>query len=65
MEYLGIVTTQIFLQEIVPGVYLGPYASAGKKMAANLKATGITHIVCVRFSHKLDNVCKYSGNMYI
>ena len=35
-------------QEIVPGVYLGPYASAGKKMAASLKASGITHIVCVR-----------------
>ena len=43
----------ILLQEIVPGVYLGPYASAGKKMAANLKAAGITHIVCVRFSHTL------------
>ena len=38
------------LQEIVPGVYLGPYASAGKKMAASLKSVGITHIVCVRFS---------------
>jgi len=36
------------MQEIVPGVYLGPYASAGKKMAASLKSAGITHIVCVR-----------------
>jgi len=36
------------MQEIVPGVFLGPYASAGKKMAESLKTAGITHIICVR-----------------
>ena len=40
----------LVIQEIVPGLYLGPYASAGKKMAASLKSAGITHIVCVRLS---------------
>ena len=48
------------VQEIVPGVYLGPYASAGKKMAASLKSVGITHIVCVRLSY-IDTVY----NLYI
>lgn len=36
------------MQEIVPGLYLGPYASAGKKNLAKLEQTGITHIICVR-----------------
>jgi len=36
------------MQEIIPGVYLGPYASAGKKNLDALKHHGITHIVCVR-----------------
>jgi len=36
------------MQEIVPGVFLGPYASAGKKRFDDLKAAGITHVVCVR-----------------
>ena len=35
-------------QEIVPGVYLGPYAAAGKKNLSKLESVGITHIVCVR-----------------
>lgn len=36
------------MQEIVPGVFLGPYASAGRKAEPELKAKGITHVVCVR-----------------
>jgi len=36
------------MQEIVPGVYLGPYASAGKKKCDDLKSAGITHVLCVR-----------------
>ena len=48
------------VQEIVPGVYLGPYASAGKKMAASLKSVGITHIVCVRLSY-IDTVYILDG----
>lgn len=36
------------MQEIVPGVYLGPYAAAGKKNLSKLESVGITHIVCVR-----------------
>lgn len=36
------------MQEIVPGVFLGPYASAGKKMREELKSAGITHVLCVR-----------------
>ena len=36
------------MQEIVPGLYLGPYAAAGKKNLGKLEQTGITHIICVR-----------------
>ncbi|GFN99174.1 serine/threonine/tyrosine-interacting protein [Plakobranchus ocellatus] len=36
------------MQEIVPGVYLGPYASAMKTKLDNLLAHGITHIICIR-----------------
>lgn len=36
------------MQEILPGLYLGPYASAMKNQLQNLKKAGITHIVCVR-----------------
>ena len=36
------------MQEIVPGVYLGPYAAAGKKNLARLEQVGISHVVCVR-----------------
>ncbi|KAL5009119.1 hypothetical protein ScPMuIL_014700 [Solemya velum] len=36
------------MQEIVPGLYLGPYAAAMKCKFNILKGFGITHIVCVR-----------------
>eukprot|EP00041_Stephanoeca_diplocostata_P017086 m.339974 g.339974 ORF g.339974 m.339974 type:complete len:215 (+) comp20588_c0_seq17:275-919(+) len=36
------------MQEIVPGIYLGPYACARSDQLPVLKAKGITHIVCVR-----------------
>jgi len=36
------------MQEIVPGLYLGPYAAAGKKNFSRLETAGVTHVVCVR-----------------
>jgi len=36
------------MQEIIPGLFLGPYAVATKSKLADLKMAGITHIVCVR-----------------
>jgi len=36
------------MQEIVPGLFLGPWAAAGKKNLSRLQSAGITHIVCVR-----------------
>lgn len=38
------------MQEIVPGVFLGPYAAAMKSKLGDLKAHGITHIICIRQS---------------
>ena len=50
-QLIGLVPWTWFCpKEIVPGVFLGPYASAGKKMAESLKTAGITHIICVRLS---------------
>jgi len=36
------------MQEIVPGVFLGPYAAAGKKNLSRLESAGVTHVICVR-----------------
>ena len=36
------------MQEIIPGVFLGPYSSALKSCRTNLLSRGITHIICVR-----------------
>jgi len=36
------------MQEIVPGVFLGPYSAAQRTKLDALKQHGITHIVCVR-----------------
>ncbi|XP_065061460.1 serine/threonine/tyrosine-interacting protein-like [Rhopilema esculentum] len=36
------------MQEILPGIFLGSYAAATKKMLSYLEGNGITHIVCVR-----------------
>ncbi|KAJ4428619.1 hypothetical protein ANN_24664, partial [Periplaneta americana] len=36
------------MQEIVPGLFLGPYSAAMKSKLDLLKHHGITHIVCVR-----------------
>ncbi|RWS02233.1 serine/threonine/tyrosine-interacting protein-like isoform X2 [Dinothrombium tinctorium] len=36
------------MQEIIPGVFLGPYGVAGKSKREYLLSHGITHIVCVR-----------------
>mmetsp|Transcript_123848 Transcript_123848/g.174655 ORF Transcript_123848/g.174655 Transcript_123848/m.174655 type:complete len:292 (-) Transcript_123848:26-901(-) len=36
------------MQEVIPGVFLGPYAVARKNQLESLLAAGITHIVCVR-----------------
>lgn len=36
------------MQEIVPGIFLGPYSAAQKTKLETLKEKGITHIICVR-----------------
>ncbi|PIK50576.1 putative serine/threonine/tyrosine-interacting protein [Apostichopus japonicus] len=36
------------MQEIIPGLFLGPYAVAKKDQLQYLQGNGITHIVCVR-----------------
>lgn len=36
------------MQEILPGLFLGPYGAAGKSKLAVLQKYQITHIVCVR-----------------
>lgn len=40
------------MQEIIPGLYLGPFSSATKTKLQTLEAAGITHIICVR--HELE-----------
>lgn len=35
-------------QEIIPGLYLGPYSAATKSKLDVLLQNGITHVVCVR-----------------
>ncbi|XP_012278740.1 serine/threonine/tyrosine-interacting protein isoform X2 [Orussus abietinus] len=36
------------MQEVVPGLYLGPYSAASRSKLQALLQQGITHIVCVR-----------------
>uniref|UniRef100_A0A672PAS1 Serine/threonine/tyrosine-interacting protein A-like n=1 Tax=Sinocyclocheilus grahami TaxID=75366 RepID=A0A672PAS1_SINGR len=36
------------MQEILPGLFLGPYSAAVKSKLSMLEKQGITHIVCVR-----------------
>lgn len=36
------------MQEIIPGVYLGPYSAAQKHCRSVLLDNGISHIICVR-----------------
>lgn len=36
------------MQEVLPGLYLGPYACAAKNQQQDLKTNGITHIICIR-----------------
>lgn len=36
------------MQEIVPGVYLGPYSAAMNSKLGVLKQVGISHVVCIR-----------------
>jgi serine/threonine/tyrosine-interacting protein len=36
------------MQEIIPGVFLGPYAAAMKTKLDDLLQNGVTHIICVR-----------------
>lgn len=37
-----------YMQEIVPGLFLGPYSAASRSKLGNLLEYGITHIICVR-----------------
>lgn len=36
------------MQEIIPGLYLGPYSAALRSKLDSLIQHGITHIICVR-----------------
>uniref|UniRef100_A0A3B3QEZ0 Serine/threonine/tyrosine interacting protein n=1 Tax=Paramormyrops kingsleyae TaxID=1676925 RepID=A0A3B3QEZ0_9TELE len=36
------------MQEILPGLFLGPYSAAMKSKLSTLEKRGITHIVCIR-----------------
>ncbi|XP_012538997.1 serine/threonine/tyrosine-interacting protein isoform X2 [Monomorium pharaonis] len=36
------------MQEIIPGVFLGPYSAASRSKLQSLLDHGITHIICVR-----------------
>lgn len=65
------------MQEIIPGLYLGPYASVMKCKRQYLIDIGITHIVCVRRSDEsgvirenFTDICAYktidlNGNDYL
>ena len=48
MMMMMMMIMMMIMQEIVPGLYLGPYAAAGKKNFSKLESAGITHVVCVR-----------------
>ncbi|XP_018396555.1 PREDICTED: serine/threonine/tyrosine-interacting protein-like [Cyphomyrmex costatus] len=41
-------TMRRLMQEVVPGVFLGPYSAASRSKLQSLLDHGITHIVCVR-----------------
>lgn len=41
-------TMRRHMQEVVPGLYLGPYSAASRSKLQSLIEHGITHIVCVR-----------------
>lgn len=36
------------MQEIIPGLFLGPYSAAVRSNLPVLQAAGITHVICVR-----------------
>lgn len=42
------------MQQILPGLYLGPYAAACKSKRQELVDAGITHIVCVRLQEEAN-----------
>ncbi|XP_076238394.1 serine/threonine/tyrosine-interacting protein isoform X2 [Calliopsis andreniformis] len=41
-------TMRRHMQEVVPGLYLGPYSAATRSKLQSLLDHGITHIICVR-----------------
>ncbi|KAK9295043.1 hypothetical protein QLX08_010523 [Tetragonisca angustula] len=41
-------TMRRHMQEVVPGLYLGPYSAASRSKLQSLLEHGITHIICVR-----------------
>jgi len=52
------------MQEIVPGVFLGPCGIAGKKRSEELKNSGITHIVCARQEIEAALIKPYHPNLF-
>lgn len=47
------------MQEIIPGLYLGPYSVALRDCRNTLLDLGITHIVCVRQQGEADFIKPY------
>lgn len=41
-------TMKRYMQQVIPGLFLGPYLSASRSKLETLLEYGITHIVCVR-----------------
>ncbi|XP_037069509.1 serine/threonine/tyrosine-interacting protein B-like [Pollicipes pollicipes] len=44
------------MQEILPGLFLGPYNAASRTQLDHLQQVGITHIVCVRRSDEASRI---------
>ncbi|XP_011862435.1 PREDICTED: serine/threonine/tyrosine-interacting protein B-like isoform X2 [Vollenhovia emeryi] len=42
------------MQEVIPGLFLGPYSAASRSKLQTLKDHGITHIVCVRHALEIN-----------
>lgn len=46
--YISTKSIAYYIQEVVPGVFLGPYSAASRSNLQSLLDHGITHIICIR-----------------
>eukprot|EP00123_Amoebidium_parasiticum_P008791 comp19026_c0_seq1/m.21421 comp19026_c0_seq1/g.21421 ORF comp19026_c0_seq1/g.21421 comp19026_c0_seq1/m.21421 type:complete len:233 (-) comp19026_c0_seq1:282-980(-) len=52
------------MQEVLPGIFLGPYAAAKLGQLPQLEKAGITHIVCIREPQEAPFVrCNFEGRI--